>query len=437
VLVTVLLLAAGAPPAAAETIEQVLAVVGKEPILLSEAQTQLAMAIEGFGVDASDSAAVAELRDSVLEELIDQELLYQESQAQGVYVSEEAVTEAAEEMLARSRAGFGSEEMFQLQLRREGLTLQELRERFVLRARKEIAISHLLRRRFPEDPDVTSEQLRRFFDEHRAELPRREAMVHLQHILISAAPDPLVRQKSFDLAREVAARIRAGELTFAEAAARYSDDPNGRRGGELGRVRRGDFRDRMGGAFEDTLFALGVDELSTPQASPLGYHLLLITERSPNEDWVQARHILFGVPIVRADEARAEERAQEAFAELQSGVLFEDVARAYSDDALSAPEGGNVGWVPLSALRGDLEIVRAIVDTLAVGATSRPVPGDGAFHIFRLLGRDAERAFMFEEIREELIDYVRAQRQQEAYRGWLEELRQEYYVERRDWPAQG
>ena len=437
VLFAAVLFWAAATPAASETIEQVLAVVGKEPILLSEAETQLVMAIDGFGIDAGDSVAVAELRESVLNELIERELLYQESQAQGVFVAEDDVTGAAEEMLTRSRAGFGSQEMFQIQLRREGLTLQELRERFVLRARKEIAISHLLHRHFPDEPDVAPAELRQFFEEHRAELPRREALVHLQHILISAAPDPLVRQKSFDLAREVAQRIRAGELTFEQAARSYSDDPNGRNGGRLGRVRRGDFRDRMGAAFEDSLFALEVGELSMPQPSPLGYHLVLVEERNEAEGWVQARHILFGVPVVRADEARAEERAQEAYAELQAGAAFEDVARAYSDDALSAPEGGDVGWIPLSAMMGELRIVRTIVDTLVVGAISRPVAGEGALHIFRLLGRDSERAFTFDEIREELVDYVRAQKQQERYRAWLDELKQEYHIERREWPQNG
>jgi peptidyl-prolyl cis-trans isomerase SurA len=423
-------LAASASEAPGEIVERVVAVVGKEPILLSEARAQLELALESLAVDPSDSAAVAEIREQMLEQLIEQQVLFLEAEARGIVIGESDVSQAVDGMIAQSREGFGSEELFQLQLRQEGLTLEDLRGRFARQARKEIAIGQLIRRQFPDEPQATDEEIRHFYDEHRDEIPRREAAVHLQHILIRVVPDSLILQKAHDLAAEVAGRIRSGEISFAEAARRYSDDPNGREGGDLHRISPGDFRDKLGPAFEDTLFALDPGRVSEPQGSPLGFHLLLVHEKDPDAGWVHASHVLFGVPVLRADETRAEERAREIYGRARDGEEFDELARRYSDDPLNAERGGDAGWIPVSAFEEDLA---RVVDSLRVGQFSEPIPAEGAFHLFRLLGRESERVYAFEEVAPDLASYVRAEKRQASYTEWVAELKQRYYIERRSW----
>jgi parvulin-like peptidyl-prolyl isomerase len=79
-------------------------------------------------------------------------------------------------------------------------------------------------------------------------------------------------------AREIRAAIEAGELTFAEAAARFSDAPSKDRGGDVGFFPR---RGVMHEAFAAAAFALARDEVSQPVATPFGIHLIQVTGEKP------------------------------------------------------------------------------------------------------------------------------------------------------------
>ncbi len=422
----------GAQPGSPQVVERVVAVVDEEPILLTELQAQYVMAAQAFGVDLSDSVAARQLRDEILEQQIDQRVLYLEAQAQGVIVDETEIDQLVDEAIARNRSEAGSEEAFQMQLQREGLTEEDLRQRYREQARRELIVSRFVQREIRSDITVTPAEVRAYFEQHRSELPQREAGLHLQRIVIQVKPDPALYEKARDLAAQVRDRIASGAIDFADAARRYSDDPNGRTGGDLRRVSRGDFADRLGPAFEDSLFALEAGDLSRPLRSPLGYHLVLVEEKALDGSWIHPRHILFGVPVVQADRARAELLADQLYDRLKAGESFEALAREHSDDPVSREEGGDLGWVPVSALG---ETIRGPIDSLQVGEISRPVTTESEVQIFRVLGRESARDFAFKEIEEELTEIVRTRKLEERYQSWVEELKEKHYIERRSWDA--
>lgn len=423
---------AGFPSAApaAELLERVVAVVDEEPILLSEVSAAFQIAAKGLGIDLGDTAMVRRLRDQVLEQQIDQRVLFLEAEQREIPVDAAEIIAAVDEAIARNREEIGSEQLFQLQLEREGLTEEGLRQRYAEQAKLELLASRLVRMELGGEITVSSAEVRAYYQEHRDDLPQRHAGFHLQHILIQVQADSLLVTKARDLAAEVAGQIRTGAISFADAARRYSDDPNGREGGDLHRVSRGDFRGRLGEPFEDVVFSAEPDRVSDPLASPLGYHLVLVHEKDPDGTWVHASHILFGVPIMQADRARAEARAEELWRRARAGEAFEILAERYSDDPESRARGGDLGWIPGQALGA---AVLEAVDTLQVGAVSRPVRADEGFHVFRVLGREAEREFSFNEIEAELTEWVRNQKMEDRYSEWIEELKQRHYIERRTW----
>jgi peptidyl-prolyl cis-trans isomerase SurA len=106
--------------------------------------------------------------------------------------------------------------------------------------------------------------------------------------------------------------------------------------------------------------------------------------------------------------------------------------RQYSDDPESRANGGDIGWVPAPSLD---PAIQAVLDTLQVGQVSAPVPDKAGVHVFQLLGREAARDFAFDEIREELTDFVRNQKMEQRYQDWLDELKAKHYIERRAWDA--
>jgi peptidyl-prolyl cis-trans isomerase C len=105
--------------------------------------------------------------------------------------------------------------------------------------------------------------------------------VRASHILLTANPDATdaekekVRQRLLQIKRD----IDGGKITFAEAANKYSEDDRKAKGdgGDIG------FFERRSGIIEefaDAAFKLKKGAVSNPVETPLGYHLILVTDRS-------------------------------------------------------------------------------------------------------------------------------------------------------------
>jgi len=78
---------------------------------------------------------------------------------------------------------------------------------------------------------------------------------------------------------EIAGRMRAGSVDFADMARQYSVDGSAGQGGDLGLVYQGDTVPE----FERAMDALEIGQISEPVRSPFGYHLIQVTERRTDE----------------------------------------------------------------------------------------------------------------------------------------------------------
>ncbi|ELY6234459.1 peptidylprolyl isomerase SurA [Cronobacter sakazakii] len=109
--------------------------------------------------------------------------------------------------------------------------------------------------------------------------------VHARHILLKPSPimtDQQARQKL----EEIAADIKSGKTTFAQAAREFSQDPgSANQGGDLGWAAA----DVYDPAFRDALMSLSKGQMSTPVHSSFGWHLieLLDTRKSNRTDAAQ------------------------------------------------------------------------------------------------------------------------------------------------------
>ena len=118
---------------------------------------------------------------------------------------------------------------------------------------------------------VTPCAARPYFQAHRRELDG--SRVSVSQILLRpdatagrSTPDALVKQ-----AEDLRRRILAGEISFADAAAKYSTGPSAKQGGRLGELSR---HGAMDEAFSRAAFALKVGEVSPPVRTPLGVRLI-------------------------------------------------------------------------------------------------------------------------------------------------------------------
>ncbi|MGF6330383.1 peptidylprolyl isomerase [Pseudomonas sp. BS3782 TE3695] len=96
---------------------------------------------------------------------------------------------------------------------------------------------------------------------------------------------------------------------------------------------------------------------------------------------------------------------------------FAALASQYSQDRASAERGGDTGLQPLQQLMPE---VRGVVARLKVGAVSEPVQSAAGFHVIKLTEQQLARTATLEELRERLTQALRAQRQEQIAKAYLE-----------------
>lgn len=112
---------------------------------------------------------------------------------------------------------------------------------------------------------VTEEEVRAYYDAHKDDLQAEES-VNASHILVD----------SEEKANSILADIRAGKISFEDAARRYSTCPSGKQGGSLGDFARG----QMVPEFDQAVFALQEGELTGPVKTQFGYHLIRMNKKN-------------------------------------------------------------------------------------------------------------------------------------------------------------
>ena len=116
---------------------------------------------------------------------------------------------------------------------------------------------------------VEDADLKKYYDEHKAEFVSEES-VTASHILVD----------SEEKAKEILADIKAGKISFADAAKKESSCPSKERGGDLGRFGKG----QMVPEFDVAVFAMEEGEISEPVKTQFGYHLINLTAKHPAEE---------------------------------------------------------------------------------------------------------------------------------------------------------
>lgn len=411
-------------PLGERVVDETVAVVGGTPLLRSDLEKRVQGAAEQLQVDLADTSVYNRLHREVIRGMIDDQLLLLEAEARNLKPSEEEITKEVDGLIDEHVRQLGGQAGFQAQLKKEGLTEDELRREYRTETRKKILANMLIQQEIRPKVNVTEEMGRRFFEENRAQIPPKPRALRLQDVFLRTRADSLVERRGRDTALDVRKKILAG-LSFEDAAAQYSDDPRGKEGGTLGRFKKGELEP----ALETAAFAQPVDQVGPPVQTPYGFHLVKVIARDPNGEWVELKHVLIGVVPTKSDEARTRERAEELRRRILSGSLdFASAVRQYSDDPDAQKNDGDLGWVPLEQLP---EEMRAVADTLRVGRISPPVAGEQGVHLFKVLGDQAEGTYTYEEVAEQMQQYAGQKVMEEKLRVWLDELRTKYPVDQK------
>jgi peptidyl-prolyl cis-trans isomerase SurA len=359
------------------------------------------------------------LRTQVLDRLILDEIQAQHADRAGIKVSDEQVNGALGDIAQRQR-----------------LTLAELPERLAAEGvnytayradlKREIAREMLRQRDVIARISVTPHELDQYLDREKKTASASNEY-NVSHILISVPQDakPAQLASAMKLAHEVVDRARTGE-EFSKLAVTYSQSETALDGGSLG-WRKGT---ELPTFLADAIARLKPGDVSDVMQTPSGFHIVKLNEqRSVGGQQIikqlHLRHILLK-PTEVEDDATVEQRLTRWREQILAGKEeFQVFAKTYSQDPGSAINGGDLGWEQPSTFVPEFS---AQAQKLEEGEISPPFRTQFGWHIVQLLGRrDFDNTT--EAARERAYGALRDSRVEEATELWLQQIRDESYVE--------
>jgi peptidyl-prolyl cis-trans isomerase SurA len=418
---------------AQSVVDEVVWVVGDEPILRSDVEvTRIQAAMEGVKWSGNPDCAIPE-------QLAVQKLFLHQAALDSIEVSESEVLSAIEQRIDYMTQQIGSREKLE-EYRKQSISQirqsmhDDLRDQMMIQRMKESLV---------KDITVTPAEVRRFFkDLPEDSIPYVPTEVEVQ--IISQTPKVSVEElnRVKDELREYTDRVNRGETSFQTLARMYSEDPGSRRqGGEL---------DYTGRSTLDPAFAAVAFNLTDPKKiskiveSEFGFHIIQLVDK--RGDKVKVRHILrkpvvsdsaINVSLLRLDTIADAIRANVVPEMLRSQLLtvpdnfsFEDAVAVYSDDKdtrnnkglmANRSERGQTSRFQLQDLPPE---VAKVVDTLQVGQVSKAFSminerGKTVCVIAKLKSRTEGHKATITEDFQVMKDVVLAKRREKKLHDWV------------------
>jgi peptidyl-prolyl cis-trans isomerase SurA len=249
-----------------DVIERVIARVNGEIITLSEFEARQLAAVQAARVpDTEVEAFLRQNNARLLDEAMEELLLVDRAAALGFKLRPEYLDQVIEDI--KKEQNIPSEEEFQAQLKREGLTKEALRRNI----ERSVVVRQVRARDVDPKAQVSEADVRSEYERRKAADFTRKATVHLMEIVLKG-------DEAAQRASDLVARLKKGE-DFEILAREFSTSPSGPGGGDLGRVEPDDLNPSLSAAIANLL----PGEVSAPVSVDGTYWILKVRERLADE----------------------------------------------------------------------------------------------------------------------------------------------------------
>jgi peptidyl-prolyl cis-trans isomerase SurA len=285
------LLVALASFAADTVVEEIVVRVNNDIITRGELQRNREQILQETRQGGDESKA-AEREKDVLRDLIDRQLLLQKGKDLGI-TGDTEVIKRLDQM--RKQMNLESMEDLEKAAQQQGVSFED----YKLNMRESIITQAVIQREVGSHLQFNSEEVQKFYNEHRQDLERPEE-IRLSEILVAPAgtqgekaAEPTAEQLAHaeQKARNLLAQLKAGGK-FEDVAVNNSNGPTAAQGGDIGNFKRG----TMAKQLEDITFAMKAGEISDVVRTRQGFVILKVTE-----------HTAAGVPALKEVEPQIQE----------------------------------------------------------------------------------------------------------------------------------
>jgi peptidyl-prolyl cis-trans isomerase SurA len=273
-LLTVVAFAAACAFAGDTVIEEIVARVNNQIITRSELNRSRDQMLNDRRQQESEGVAATHSVDdekNLLRDLIDQQLMLQKGQDEGITGDTELVKKLDE---LRKQMNLDSLEALEKEAQKQGLSYEEFKQNM----RNNIITQTVIQRDVASHIAITPEEITQYYDAHKAEMEQPEA-VRLSEILITPPtkpgedPTPDDVTAAQDKAKEALAEVKQGK-SFSDVAKKYSDGPSASQGGDLGYFKRGTLAKEL----EDKTFVMKPGNVTDVIQTKQGFVVLKVDE---------------------------------------------------------------------------------------------------------------------------------------------------------------
>ncbi|MCY4232744.1 MAG: peptidylprolyl isomerase [Bacteroidetes bacterium] len=363
-----------------EVIDEIVAIVGENKILLrSEIDALVSSFTQQQEIPYSD-----ELWYQTLQQIIDQEVLAEHARRDtNIVITDDQVNQALDQRIQIMSQQLGGE-----------TRLEEIYGQSIIQIRadlREEIRSRLLAEQFQNTMlrglRITPTEVREWFAQFPTDsLPILPPIVRVSHIVKYPEILPEAREEALEIIAAIRDSITIGGRTLEEMATRYSED--------TGSIQtQGRYESMLMGDLVPEFAAIAAriepGELSQPFQSPFGFHILRVNQRVG--EVVDFSHVLINIDRSRSDPTNAiSELVMIRDSIITYNLPFELMSTRHSEEESSAEIGGRV--VDPNSGERDLFIDalgvdwKSTIDTLEIGEISHPaevtlLDGNVAWHL--------------------------------------------------------
>lgn len=412
-------------PAQKNVVDEIIWVVGGEPILLSD--------VEEARISAEQSGTPVDNPYCTIPEMLAiNKLFLHQAQLDSIDVSEADVIQMVDAQISDFIQTYGSREAVEQIMH---MKLSQVREFWKKQAREGEMINQV-KQKISGDVKVTPAQVREYYKDMPLDsLPFIPTQVEVQIITYTPQVARAEVERIEARLRDFAHRVNSGETEFATLAKFYSQDGSARNGGELGYAGRNQWVPE----FANVAFSLNdPKKVSKIVRTEFGFHILQLIDK--RGDKVNVRHILLKPEIDPAELEHGVARLDSIADDIRADKFtFEAAAQALSDDKDTRNNYGLMANHVNRSITSRFEMkdlpadVAKVVDTLQVGEISHAFTmvnekGQTVCAVVRLKSRiDGHRASItedFQTLRKTVID----KRSEEKIEEWLKNKINSTYV---------
>lgn len=414
----------------ASVVDEVIWVVGDEPILLSDVEmARMQAEMEGVKWEGDPDCTIPE-------QLAVQKLFLHQAAIDSIEVSESEVAQSVEHQIsAWLQMVDGNKERLEEYKRKSLAELRiSLHDDF-----KDRLLIEREREKLVENITVSPADVRRYFSELPEDsIPMVPTEVEVQIITRT----PKVEQAEIDRIknelRNYTEMVTSGQTSFTALAKLYSEDPGTARMG-------GEFPDYVGRGMLDPAFANVAFNLTDPKKiskiveTDFGYHIIQLIDK--RGDKIKVRHILLKPNVSNEAIETASMQLDSIADEIRAGKFtFEQAASFLSDDKDTRNNNGLMANTTESGRTSKFQLrnlpseIARVVDTLKVGEVSAPFQmineknGKLVCVVAKLKSRvEMHRATITEDF-QTMKNIVLAKRKEEFIKDWIKDKIKNTYI---------